>query len=773
MVGGSRVIPVFFAWLALCGAASAKDEPAVRPLFLHLEQDALIERPAPAEPLVQLDPAEFKSLTDAWEAAAKARAAAIEAALPKPPPPPPAPRLPASLKSVRLEGAVDGQTLSLAAAFACGPGTAPDAPVTLLPGGWALVDFQGADPRDRVAFTDAKHSSLQYTPAATGAAQVTAQVALPVVSDRSRRSVTMLLPGAADQQLAITIPGPATGVALTPGWLPVVLDERKDGSVRVTAPLGFLTSASVSWMAHGATVTKAPPPSAPPPPPKPATPPGARLFVNVGTLHSIGDGIVRFHSWIDLVNSRDRVGSVTLSLPLKVSVRQVTGPMVKSFEVTPQENRKEVRVVFSEAFRGRTRVELDGEAAIPREGEAPLPLVNVLGAVRVHGVCGVSVFATYRVEPSRIVESTQIDVSELPGEVSAASPSPVLLAFRCGSPKSELSLKLTRFTPHQRLPTAIEGINAVTVMSPAQVTVKEKPEARLRTYTRLVMKVANAGAQDLRFTLPSSAQIESCFVDLVPQVPAKLPAGDKCTTYLIPLKLSSVAGNRLVPYPVEVAYRQDLPRQPKLTEVVELPFPGLSAPATDTSWTVYTPDGQRVVAVGGAFHEVADNADLLLVTHGQTIFEILIYRGGKFVCLLGLLVLVPMGLWRLSRRNPDEPASAMPASSSVVVSMGLAGLIVVTLASVAVPNFKAARERANTRACYANQKTVVGAMEMYNLDKNTKRGRLDATFFHALKSGGYLQSVPQDPGQGPGSSGHYHESNEGNGIACKIHGAIQ
>jgi prepilin-type N-terminal cleavage/methylation domain-containing protein len=99
--------------------------------------------------------------------------------------------------------------------------------------------------------------------------------------------------------------------------------------------------------------------------------------------------------------------------------------------------------------------------------------------------------------------------------------------------------------------------------------------------------------------------------------------------------------------------------------------------------------------------------------------------------------------------------------------------IIGVLAAIAVPNFKAARERANTRACYANQKTVVGAMEMYNLDKNTKRMRLDGRFFDDLRSGGYLQSVPQDPGAGPDTMHHYHESNSGNGISCSVHGSIQ
>jgi len=83
------------------------------------------------------------------------------------------------------------------------------------------------------------------------------------------------------------------------------------------------------------------------------------------------------------------------------------------------------------------------------------------------------------------------------------------------------------------------------------------------------------------------------------------------------------------------------------------------------------------------------------------------------------------------------------------------------------------RIQANTRACYANQKTIAGAMEMYNLDKNTRRTALDGMFFMQLKSGGYLQAIPQDPGAGAGSSGSYKDTGTGNGVRCVTHGSIQ
>jgi len=95
------------------------------------------------------------------------------------------------------------------------------------------------------------------------------------------------------------------------------------------------------------------------------------------------------------------------------------------------------------------------------------------------------------------------------------------------------------------------------------------------------------------------------------------------------------------------------------------------------------------------------------------------------------------------------------------------------LAAISVPGYRTSRERANSRACYANQKTLAGSLEMYNLDKATRVTVLDRAMWRALKSGGYLGSIPQDPGQGSGSSGNYQWTPGGNGMRCATHGTIQ
>ena len=96
--------------------------------------------------------------------------------------------------------------------------------------------------------------------------------------------------------------------------------------------------------------------------------------------------------------------------------------------------------------------------------------------------------------------------------------------------------------------------------------------------------------------------------------------------------------------------------------------------------------------------------------------------------------------------------------------------IIGVLAAIAVPNFRAARNRANLRACMANQKTLSGAIEMYNLDRNTKMEDLGKVI-NDLKTGGYIQSIPSDPGSGaaPGVNYTYKEGI----VVCSVHGTIE
>ena len=98
-------------------------------------------------------------------------------------------------------------------------------------------------------------------------------------------------------------------------------------------------------------------------------------------------------------------------------------------------------------------------------------------------------------------------------------------------------------------------------------------------------------------------------------------------------------------------------------------------------------------------------------------------------------------------------------------------LIIGVLAAVAVPNFRRARERSHQRACYANQKTLAGALEMYNIDANMSVTDVNPAFWQILASQDYLLSIPEDPGEGYGSSSNYVCDSDGV-LRCKVHGYL-
>ena len=129
-------------------------------------------------------------------------------------------------------------------------------------------------------------------------------------------------------------------------------------------------------------------------------------------------------------------------------------------------------------------------------------------------------------------------------------------------------------------------------------------------------------------------------------------------------------------------------------------------------------------------------------------------------------------------------ASTCPECGRVLASRGFWILVPVIslfaiavfgiLAAIAIPNFKKASEKANKRACFANQKVIAGGVEMYNLDFNTNVRQLDSSLFNKLKQEGYLQNIPHCPGKKTTSMDGASYSMDPTGeITCKIHGHIQ
>ncbi len=100
----------------------------------------------------------------------------------------------------------------------------------------------------------------------------------------------------------------------------------------------------------------------------------------------------------------------------------------------------------------------------------------------------------------------------------------------------------------------------------------------------------------------------------------------------------------------------------------------------------------------------------------------------------------------------------------LVLAVGGIGII----AAAAIPNFKAARGSAREKACFSNQRVLMGAVEMYNMDHDTMMTTLDIPVLVKEK---YLKSAPV----GPEPECEYFSIGDLSGdgvVACKRHGGI-
>lgn len=105
-------------------------------------------------------------------------------------------------------------------------------------------------------------------------------------------------------------------------------------------------------------------------------------------------------------------------------------------------------------------------------------------------------------------------------------------------------------------------------------------------------------------------------------------------------------------------------------------------------------------------------------------------------------------------------------------------LIVVLASSICVPAFRPAKARARLRACFANQKTLAGAIEMYNLDNKTRPWaegphRLGVEEQGLLVKAGYLQALMTDPLPGLAvSPDNYLLLDPSPRLMCLLHGRL-
>ncbi len=127
-------------------------------------------------------------------------------------------------------------------------------------------------------------------------------------------------------------------------------------------------------------------------------------------------------------------------------------------------------------------------------------------------------------------------------------------------------------------------------------------------------------------------------------------------------------------------------------------------------------------------------------------------------------------LARPARGTPVRRTIVKKTEAKSVSLWGATGFL--PIAAIAVPNFRKAREQSREKACYANMRVLLGAVEMYNMDNSQMLDVLTENEIPLLVEKRYLKSMVHRPEEGCTYGTVGGLANNGT-IVCAIHGTVE
>jgi len=309
-----------------------------------------------------------------------------------------------------------------------------------------------------------------------------------------------------------------------------------------------------------------------------------KIYVDVGTLVSAGEGVAKCTSILTYSILQSEVSNLRISLPEDVGILEVQGAKLRDWKVKVQEGRQILDVYLNYGIKGNYTLTLVYERSIG-DGSVTteIPAIHTVGAERERGSVGIEARTNIELAFDELQDAGRIDVKELPQWLWSRATNPVLLAFKYLKYPYRVSIDVTKHSEVSVLVAAIDSASYVTLFT---------EEGKILTKATYYMR--NNVKQFVRISLPEDARLWSCFVSGKPVKPAK----DKDGKILIPLEKSKVQGQLLTQFPVEVVYLTQQSK-PRLLGRMKLDLPKLDIPQNEVFWSVYLPEKFKYLRFSG------------------------------------------------------------------------------------------------------------------------------------------------------------------------------
>ncbi len=489
------------------------------------------------------------------------------------------------------------------------------------------------------------------------------------------------------------------------------------------------------------------------------------------TLVSLGETAIQGHKTIYYTISKAPVSSFSFAIPSNVEIVEVNSDRPQTHRLIREGKEKRLRVDFLAGREDSCRIEIAYEAPVDLSQKLlKIPEIFPVNVERELGTLAIEALTSVEVQPGNNEDSPlnkgvySLDPLEVPQPLKKRAVRPLLLAYRQNTSPANILISVKRY----------QDVPQQTVVADS-MEVKTTFTTNKTSNTLLNMKIRNNNKQYLQLQLSSGTEVISAFRS---GKPVKLVAGKNDGKVQIPLEMSQSVGS-----PVEMNL-QVLLKQPveemKWHGKLDFVPPMVDIPVSRFSWYLYAPEQYKLFDFSGTVKDNYTRKDpfffrgfmtLLhaawsLILNPELLF-ILFFFVTLFMLFLArnLLFKIIKGIWGLVAGIFTYIFSGKGFRlAELMIVMAIIGL----LAAIAIPNFRKAREQGREKACYANMRVLLGAMEMYNMDNSPMMKSPDEDRLVRMK---FLKSNLNKPER----NCRYYSNGDvsaGAPIICRVHGAI-
>lgn len=315
-----------------------------------------------------------------------------------------------------------------------------------------------------------------------------------------------------------------------------------------------------------------------------------KLFANVATLLSIGEGVIRQESLIEYSILQAPIDSLTLTIPEGFNVLAIGGADLKDWKVSPdKEGVQKVVVRLNEVHQGTYVLRLKGEVVLSGpSAKGNVPEIALTGVEREKGHIGIAATTNVEIITEGIKGSiNRVDVQEIPRKIWNLSANPLLIGFKYLKHPYEVSLDIQKHKDVPSLVAAADSANGLTVCAESGDCI-----------TRVTFKVRNNLKQFVKIQLPKKAEFWGAFVS-----EKAVKAGwNKEKELLVPLEKSRGDYDEATSFPLELIYYEKRGGfWPLGARTYPLPLTDISVSRLD--WSFYFPKNLHFAKFGGTLND--------------------------------------------------------------------------------------------------------------------------------------------------------------------------